>query len=564
MSSKIVMTQLLPFFPESFPDETLLSRISRFHLLSGNRTDDLTSKELFGKRLKLNMVVPVYALKQLSSKLPGEPDETLHSLLQENTLLPAFAPFLGTENACGINQELNLGAHYQGLGRIPQRVTGMYGESRLCVDCLRNDIAIHGIGYWHRCHQIPGVSVCHQHHTVLLQGCPNCRRPFCRPLHLLVQPWKECRCGWRPEDHFSQETGTPHDIQYAEFAAHLLQANMPPIKPAQLIRAYRQKLLAHGLRRKNRVAWRIAQEAIEKEYGTEFLSRTDAAFEAGRTRFWMRLPVLDGQIEIPLTRHIIFAMYLFGDFNSFISEVVAQDESPLNRLSWRNGNGDSDNPKQKTMRSRVQMLQAVWPGLTLDDLWKKSYATAEWLYEHDKAWLRRTFSEANASPVADDHFKAEDAQLAQCIDDGVDALYEAAGKPARVTKEKLRALLPKSIPIMPEMRERYPLMHDRIERHLESTWHFAVRRLLFAISEIRRLQATPIHTALRNIAGVNSNTIDALVTHFGWDIPKLLPSSFDFKADLARYAISRQWQGPTVKDKILGGRRHYYAAERTP
>lgn len=39
----------LHFFPASFPDETLFSRISRYHLLTGDRRHDTTFHALFGR-----------------------------------------------------------------------------------------------------------------------------------------------------------------------------------------------------------------------------------------------------------------------------------------------------------------------------------------------------------------------------------------------------------------------------------------------------------------------------------------------------------------------------------
>ena len=70
------MTQPLPFFPASLPDETLASRASRFHILCGNSTDQLTFKELFGRsQLAIGRIVPAN-LDVLASRLPGLPSKT--------------------------------------------------------------------------------------------------------------------------------------------------------------------------------------------------------------------------------------------------------------------------------------------------------------------------------------------------------------------------------------------------------------------------------------------------------------------------------------------------------
>jgi len=78
------MTQPLPFFPASLPDETLASRASRFHILRGNSTDQLTFKELFGRsQLAIGLIVPAN-LDVLASRLPGMPSENLQDLIKTN------------------------------------------------------------------------------------------------------------------------------------------------------------------------------------------------------------------------------------------------------------------------------------------------------------------------------------------------------------------------------------------------------------------------------------------------------------------------------------------------
>ena len=46
LKSRLPMSKLL-FFPMSMPDETLQSRITRYHFLSGNKTEAETFRDLF-------------------------------------------------------------------------------------------------------------------------------------------------------------------------------------------------------------------------------------------------------------------------------------------------------------------------------------------------------------------------------------------------------------------------------------------------------------------------------------------------------------------------------------
>ena len=40
---------------------------------------------------------------------------------------------------------------------------------RFCKECIRSDVKTHGVDYWHRSHQVPGVVVCATHHQVLCE-----------------------------------------------------------------------------------------------------------------------------------------------------------------------------------------------------------------------------------------------------------------------------------------------------------------------------------------------------------------------------------------------------------
>ncbi len=550
------MPLVLPFFPESHPDETLLSRVSRYHLLSGNATKASTDQELFGKRVILDFVVPVQALSALVARLPGDPELVMQSLVQENTLLPAFSPFLGTE-AEPIRQEVQLGQHYSGLGRLPQRVVGMHGDTRLCVECLREDVSKRGTGYWHRGHQIPGVQACWRHRKPLLQGCPVCRRPFARPLYLLSMPWAICACGWEPATHVGTTKAKEMDVRYAEFAARLLEANLSPLKPGQLIRAYRQKIFDHGLVRKTSISWTAVLDALKAEFGEEFLVATDPAYRAGQLRSWLRLSLLEGQLELPLTRHVILAMYLFGDFEGFKACALAQPADPLEKLRGprKDTVQEEADPRLQAMRNKIRHLHAQWPTMTLDELWKKSYATADWLYQHDRPWLLRTVQvQADDAPIADGYAE-QDAAVVDTINNGLEGLYEAQSKPNRVTKERLRGLISKAIPVA-LMKERYPRASELIDILKESYWNFILRRMIFGVAEARRLQASPANTAIRKLSGVHSVAFDAILVHFNWEPEQMVLPSFNAQAELVRLGVNRQWAGPVNHGQHHSGRRY--------
>jgi hypothetical protein len=551
-------SRLLPFFPESLPDETLGSRISRYHLLTGNRTDADTLKELFGRPAGLGTVISAFVLQNLAARLPGDPKETIIRLVDENTLLPAFAPFHGVNDDWPVTHDLDLGRRYRRLGRIPQRVNGFVEGWRLCVDCVRDDILNHGIGYWHRSHHVPGVQVCWRHGSPLLAHCPVCRRPFGRYVRLLKIPWASCECGWEATKHSAKPSATHGQQRYAEFAWHLLESRLEPILPDSLIAAFLKKMAEHGFRRKSMVHSEAFRQALLDEFDLDFVRYVDPSIVTPNRSNWFRLTLVKGQSETPLPRHILCAMYLFGDFKTFVAEAVEtrNDLPPRRRLSQNSVEpAEEQNPKLKAMRDRVRLLKVQRPALNLETLWKIAYGATDWLFANDRTWLVETLT--GAKEGQHDQDTVEDVKLAKIIDEGIDSLYDAEGKPARVTKAKIQSLLPNRFHY--SLRTRYPLTQERIDQHAESFWHFNLRRLLYAAGEVRRLQATPIITQLRNFSGTHSDVFLSLLEYFGWTPDELVMPHFDPKPTLVRLGVDRQWPGPENVTRRLGGRNYYRA-----
>ena len=168
----------LHFFPSSFSDETLFSRVSRYHLLTGERRDKTTFSELFGMQgnsVDFSELAPP-SLTVLASLLPGDPMVQLGNLLKENTFVPFAIPvtrssveeFIGTE----------------------------FGTSKACLLCLKDDEATEGVAYLRRSHQLPAVTACWKHGTTLIDACPDCGKRFWQPGKFLTTPVRECGCGW--------------------------------------------------------------------------------------------------------------------------------------------------------------------------------------------------------------------------------------------------------------------------------------------------------------------------------------------------------------------------------
>ena len=99
--------------------------------------------------------------------------------------------------------------------------------------------------------------------------------------------------------------------------------------------------------------------------------------------------------------------------------------------------------------------------------------------------------------------------------------------------------------------------HGRVERYMESYWHFSVRRFLYGAAEIRRLQEGSVVRNINRFSSLHVRAIKVLIEHFRWDLETMVAVSYDLKGELARLGINRQWHGPVGIAEIGYGGRKY-------
>lgn len=168
----------LLFFPESLPDETLFSRVSRYHLLSAEESDDATFMRIFGtpaNGVDFTDAAPL-GIKTLVKQLPGNREARLVEILVANTFVPFVMPVLSSTSLS-----------YS----VPK-----FNDNNICPSCVGEDEATSGVPYLHRSHQLPAVTACWRHGKKLIDSCSRCLQPFRRLGRFLSVPLTSCSCGW--------------------------------------------------------------------------------------------------------------------------------------------------------------------------------------------------------------------------------------------------------------------------------------------------------------------------------------------------------------------------------
>lgn len=161
---------MLPFFPMPYPDETLYSVLSRYHMYSGNLRFVHTMNDLFGKETVGINLDFISSINLLLERIQSN-SLTTDSLIYNHSMLPYFAPFIPVDRvgkAKKFMKENNgLSAH------LPLGINGFGIKNsrhfRHCTKCIQEDMNKFGETYWHRVHQLPGVFICPKHKQTLVQ-----------------------------------------------------------------------------------------------------------------------------------------------------------------------------------------------------------------------------------------------------------------------------------------------------------------------------------------------------------------------------------------------------------
>lgn len=265
----------LHFFPASYPDETLYSRISRYHLLTGERKDENTFLELFGEKghkIDFDEHAPI-SLRTLASLLPGDPLVQLGRILSENTFLPFVVPIVASS--------------------IEEYPGKEFANARSCELCLEEDEQLVGSAYLHRCHQLPAVTACWKHAVKLIDACPCCGLFFKKPGKFFRAPVTACSCGWRMTNHNTAMAASKAEHEFAVHAHGVLLQRTQQTSLPVLVRFFLTKIEqniykmdASGKINRSLLAGIILQQLREQRNTAEIATAAAAVIASAKSANW--------------------------------------------------------------------------------------------------------------------------------------------------------------------------------------------------------------------------------------------------------------------------------------
>ncbi|MGI1999636.1 TniQ family protein [Shewanella frigidimarina] len=216
------------------PDEHVLGPLARLFLYSSYRSiaDTVSSITLDSDALTPGVIwrqsySDVY--KYWSSEI------SLDNFASKHSLFNFYQPFLPEKNVLCVERN-------QRLLAPSVRVVRYTNIWRYCVECAEADIAMHGFPYFHVGHQLPGITRCTEHKTLLRSGCLVCGNDWQKLGKLLAPPLNGfCGSCCSPIDTVQQFIN--EDVVWIQqMADRLLKGDFNHVTLTRLQAAYRQWL----------------------------------------------------------------------------------------------------------------------------------------------------------------------------------------------------------------------------------------------------------------------------------------------------------------------------------
>lgn len=312
----------LPLFPTPYPDELFYSVVARYHIRSRNLLFSQTLEDLFNSANISSKVVLPNCLKALTDKLIEGSHITSNNIIDGHTLFPLFCPFVPLERNFKIIEAMESKQHHASTiaGIQQNKIPTIHKYFKYCPECIITDEKMFGESYWHRTHQVFGVTICPVHQIKLMESEVSTTDKSCRALSISIEKVpdildKEISCHYR-------------DIAMNVF--QLLNEKIPVNSFEDLTYRYKYYLKQKQLATFNGT---VKESKLMKEfvhyYGETFLKEIKC--EVNNRNNWLNLILKPNKIVHPL-RHILLIQFLgltpLEFFKSEIKEIYPFGQGP--------------------------------------------------------------------------------------------------------------------------------------------------------------------------------------------------------------------------------------------
>lgn len=374
--------------PKPLPDETLYSLFARIHRLNDYENARECCAMLAGDAERLRVADSQFDPVHFEFATRGFYGTELLILWKMTSF--GFFQRLGTHPNVEIPRRLRPDdadalAASNGLATLSNGRAHLW---RWCPSCLAQDSERYGVAYWHRKHQLPGVVVCNEHDTSLIEA----------TLPYQVRQQEFILPGRLPDGARVKPTcstaQSPTAMSLAQFAEQILLDDAAEGSPESV-----QGALVDGLTEAGFVSrsGRIRKKAFIAEWMSAYADMAELT-EFAPPLNERCLPSLAEALNqhgwiLPATTTVMLANWLFGSWQLFKEHCTWRKAFLFTDIAGERqcSKGTSNTPEIARKKHRDTCIEFLksYPGATRKDFWTTHPKSCRWLHTHDKEWLQR-------------------------------------------------------------------------------------------------------------------------------------------------------------------------------
>ncbi|MCB2291705.1 TnsD family transposase [Clostridium sp. CS001] len=345
---------MVSFFPIIYEGEILYSAIARYNMRSGNISPKATLEDLFGSRTVSAVMALPSNIDNFIKNMPINCKYSSEEIIYKHTLFPFYTAFLSPQRAEKIYQLMigeNGGSIYSSVGIMASSVIeNTY--FKFCTECNKENKERWGQFYWNRTHQIPGITICPKHKTLLLDS------------KVLIHSHNkhEFICATEENCCVDNITSYPNKILdkisiLAEDIEKLFNAKFSNMSMVWFEDQYTTKLIYLGIANVN---GQIKQNELVRSfidyYGEEFLTAVQSTISVEDESNWISMIVRKHRKTFHPIRHLLLMQFLGFSLEELFNIKV--EYKPFGDSPWPCLNGGAEH----YLKPVVEDLEITYDG----------------------------------------------------------------------------------------------------------------------------------------------------------------------------------------------------------
>ncbi|MBZ9689339.1 TnsD family transposase [Clostridium estertheticum] len=329
---------MVSFFPMIYEGEILYSAIARYNIRSGNISPKATLEDVVGSRTVSAVMALPSNIDNFIKNMPINCKYTSEEIIYKHTLFPFYTAFLSPQRAENIYQLMkgdNGGDIYNSAGIMASSVKeNTY--FKFCPQCNKENKLRWGEFFWNRIHQIPSITICLKHETLLLNSKVLIHS---QNKHEFICATEENCCMYNtvfyPNETLDRVSILAKDIE------KLFNAKFSNMPMAWFEEQYTIKLIHLGIANVN---GQIKQNELVKSfidyYGEEFLTAVQSTVSVEDESNWISMIVRKHRKTFHTIRHLLLMQYLGLDLKELFK--IKQEYKPFGDGPWPCLNGGAE------------------------------------------------------------------------------------------------------------------------------------------------------------------------------------------------------------------------------